>query len=106
MGFENLIEYRDLFPVTRTLIYLNHAAVAPLSTRAAAAIAALAADVLENGSLHYDRWNADLRPGAYRRRAAGQRRSGRNRAHEKHLGRNRDHRDGARLAPRRPHRRI
>jgi cysteine desulfurase / selenocysteine lyase len=57
VGFKNLMEYRDLFPVTRSLVYLNHAAVAPLSTRAASAISALAADVLENGSLNYDRWN-------------------------------------------------
>jgi cysteine desulfurase / selenocysteine lyase len=56
MGFKNLAPYRDLFPVTKKLIYLNHAAVSPLSTRAAAAIASLADDVLQNGSFHYDRW--------------------------------------------------
>lgn len=40
MGFtENeLTEYRSLFPVTRHLIYLNHASTSPLSTRAEEAI--------------------------------------------------------------------
>jgi cysteine desulfurase/selenocysteine lyase len=68
MGFEKLIdqqtapaieiwrEYRDQFPVTRNLIYLNHAAVAPLSRRAAAAMQNLAQDVLDYGSLNYDQW--------------------------------------------------
>jgi selenocysteine lyase/cysteine desulfurase len=38
------------------LTYLNHAAVAPLGKRAAEAMAALAADVCQFGSLHYDQW--------------------------------------------------
>ncbi|HLH37637.1 MAG TPA: aminotransferase class V-fold PLP-dependent enzyme [Bryobacteraceae bacterium] len=57
MGFKNLMDYRDLFPVTKSLIYLNHAAVAPLSLRAASAMESLARDVLENGSFHYEQWN-------------------------------------------------
>ena len=67
MGFELIEEeqsasaplwrrYREQFPVTRRLIYLNHAAVAPLSRKAAEAMQALAGDALEFGSLHYDRW--------------------------------------------------
>jgi selenocysteine lyase/cysteine desulfurase len=44
------------FPVTANLTYLNHAAVAPLGKRAAEAMAALAADVCQFGSLHYDQW--------------------------------------------------
>lgn len=56
MGFENLMRYRDCFPVTKNLIYLNHAAVAPLSRPAAEAMKWLAEDALEFGSLHYDRW--------------------------------------------------
>src|SRR5712692_8350793 len=56
MGFENLMIYRDQFPVTERLIYLNHAAVAPLPRRAAEAMQSLAADALEYGSLHYDQW--------------------------------------------------
>jgi selenocysteine lyase/cysteine desulfurase len=48
--------YRDEFPVTRELIYLNHAAVAPLCRPAAEAMKALADDACLYGSLHYDRW--------------------------------------------------
>jgi len=48
--------YREEFPVTRNLIYLNHAAVAPLSRRTAEAMKRLADDVCDFGSLHYDTW--------------------------------------------------
>jgi cysteine desulfurase / selenocysteine lyase len=48
--------YRDEFPVSRELIYLNHAAVAPLSRPAATAMKNLADDVCRHGSLHYDKW--------------------------------------------------
>ncbi len=48
--------YRDEFPVTKELIYLNHAAVAPLCRRAAEAIRWLADDSCRFGSLHYDKW--------------------------------------------------
>ncbi len=50
--------WRAEFPVTARLTYLNHAAVAPLSRRAAEAMQNLAQDALEFGSLHYDRWLA------------------------------------------------
>jgi selenocysteine lyase/cysteine desulfurase len=50
--------YRDQFPVCEHLLYLNHAAVAPLSRRAAEAMQHLAQDCLEFGSLHYDQWLA------------------------------------------------
>ncbi len=64
MGFEETIataeplwrQYRDEFPVTQNLIYLNHAAVAPLPRRTAVAMQTLAQDALDFGSLHYDRW--------------------------------------------------
>ncbi|HTU44738.1 MAG TPA: aminotransferase class V-fold PLP-dependent enzyme [Bryobacteraceae bacterium] len=65
MGYEKLADaveetlqtrYRDEFPVTSELIYLNHAAVAPLCRRASEAIKHLADDVCRYGSLHYDRW--------------------------------------------------
>jgi cysteine desulfurase / selenocysteine lyase len=49
-------EYRDEFPITQNLIYLNHAGVAPLPRRAAKAMQGLAEDALQFGSLHYDRW--------------------------------------------------
>ena len=50
--------YCEEFPVRRNLIYLNHAAVAPLSRRAAAAMQRLAEDCRDHGSLHYDQWLA------------------------------------------------
>ncbi|HEY6329229.1 MAG TPA: aminotransferase class V-fold PLP-dependent enzyme [Blastocatellia bacterium] len=48
--------YRDQFPVTERLIYLNHAAVAPLPRPAARAMQGLAQDALDFGSFHYDQW--------------------------------------------------
>ena len=49
-------KYRAEFPVTGELIYLNHAAVAPLCRAAADAMKALADDACLFGSLHYDKW--------------------------------------------------
>jgi len=51
-------QYADQFPVRERLIYLNHAAVAPLCKPAAEAMKHLADDCLQFGSLHYDRWLA------------------------------------------------
>ena len=56
MGFENLSRYRDHFPAAENLIYLNHAAVAPLSRASAEAMRAFADDAFRYGSFHYDRW--------------------------------------------------
>ena len=50
--------YADRFPVRNHLIYLNHAAVAPLAKPAADAMKQLADDCLEFGNLHRDRWLA------------------------------------------------
>lgn len=50
------VRHRDQFPVTNNLIYLNHAAVAPLCKPAADAMRALADDAEVWGSFHYDRW--------------------------------------------------
>ena len=50
--------YADQFPVRERLVYLNHAAVAPLCRPAADAMKALADDCLAFGSLHYDQWMA------------------------------------------------
>ncbi|PWU08624.1 MAG: aminotransferase [Terriglobia bacterium] len=50
--------YAEQFPVRERLVYLNHAAVAPLCRPAAEAMKALADDCLQFGSLHYDRWMA------------------------------------------------
>jgi cysteine desulfurase / selenocysteine lyase len=51
-------KYRDEFPVREKLLYMNHAAVAPLSRRAAEAMQGLAQQALEYGSLHYVDWMA------------------------------------------------
>lgn len=66
MGFENVAKlapgedlhtrYRHEFPVTENLIYLNHAAVAPLCRRSAEAMKGLADEACAHGSLHYDKW--------------------------------------------------
>jgi selenocysteine lyase/cysteine desulfurase len=48
--------YADQFRVRRNLIYLNHAAVAPLALPAATAMQNLADDCTRFGSLHYDQW--------------------------------------------------
>lgn len=48
--------WRKEFPVTENLVYLNHAAVAPLPRRAAEAMKAMAEDGCLYGSLHYDKW--------------------------------------------------
>jgi cysteine desulfurase/selenocysteine lyase len=49
-------QYREQFPVTKNLVYLNHAAVAPLSRRVAEAMQWLAQDALDFGSEHYRQW--------------------------------------------------
>ena len=49
-------QYRREFPVTERLVYLNHAAVAPLPRCSAQAMQAFAEDALQYGSLHYDEW--------------------------------------------------
>jgi selenocysteine lyase/cysteine desulfurase len=46
---------RSFFPVTRTLAYLNHAGVAPISTRVAEALARYAAEASERGAFDYRR---------------------------------------------------
>jgi cysteine desulfurase/selenocysteine lyase len=64
MGYESFTspvsdlwaEYRYQFPVTENLVYLNHAAVAPLCRPAADAMKHLADDALLYGSYHYDQW--------------------------------------------------
>lgn len=45
---------RSWFPVTREIVYLNHAGVAPISTRAAEALARYAAEATAQGAFRYD----------------------------------------------------
>lgn len=47
---------RDLFPVARNLVYFNHAALGPLSTRACEAMEGHARDQREFGALHWREW--------------------------------------------------
>ena len=49
-------KYREQFPVTERLVYLNHAGIAPLCRRSAEAMRSLAQDALEFGSEHYQKW--------------------------------------------------
>ena len=51
--------FRDLFPVTKNLIYFNHAAVGPLSVRAYEAMERFARDQREFGALHWREWCAE-----------------------------------------------
>jgi selenocysteine lyase/cysteine desulfurase len=50
---------REHFPVTRSLVYFNHAAVGPLSVRAYEAMEWHARDQRENGALHWRQWYAE-----------------------------------------------
>jgi len=50
---------RDLFPVTANLVYMNCAAVGPLSVPAAEAMIAHATDQREYGALHWREWYAE-----------------------------------------------
>jgi selenocysteine lyase/cysteine desulfurase len=45
---------RSFFPVCRELVYLNHAGVAPISTRAAEALARYAGEATHRGAFDYD----------------------------------------------------
>ena len=51
-----LEEYRLQFPITKSLIWLNHAATAPLVKCAADAMIRLAEQQRDYSSLHYDEW--------------------------------------------------
>jgi len=50
---------RDLFPVTRNLVYFNHAAVGPLSTVAYDAMEGFVRDQRDFGALHWRAWYAE-----------------------------------------------
>ncbi|HEX2834347.1 MAG TPA: aminotransferase class V-fold PLP-dependent enzyme [Thermoanaerobaculia bacterium] len=51
--------HRDLFPITKNLIYFNHAAVGPLSVRACEAMEKHARDQRDFGALHWRDWYAE-----------------------------------------------
>ncbi|MGD8237694.1 MAG: aminotransferase class V-fold PLP-dependent enzyme, partial [Armatimonadota bacterium] len=50
---------RQEFPVTDSLIHLNHAGVSPISRRCAEAIEAHTEDALQHGTLHSGEWKRD-----------------------------------------------
>lgn len=52
----DLEQCRAEFPVTQSCIYMNHAAVAPVSRRVRKAMVGLLEDVHYFGSAHWDRW--------------------------------------------------
>jgi cysteine desulfurase/selenocysteine lyase len=56
MVYDNFSGLRAQFPVTESLIYLNHAAVAPLVRPAAEAMKRFSDDAMLYGSLHYPEW--------------------------------------------------
>src|SRR5271170_2178225 len=56
MGYDNFSDLRAQSPVTESLIYLNHAAVAPLVRPAAEAMKRFAEDGMLYGSEHYQTW--------------------------------------------------
>ncbi len=47
-----LDRYRDLFPVTRELVYMNHAAIAPINTRVSDAVRAYLDELARFGGIH------------------------------------------------------
>ena len=51
-------ELRELFPITHSFNYLNHAAVSPPPTPTIAAVESQLRDITANGSLHYREWVA------------------------------------------------
>lgn len=64
-----LAEYRDLFPITRTCHYLNHAAVSPTSTRVRDAVNAWMDDLTLHGMTNVADWvrrERDIRASAAR----------------------------------------
>jgi cysteine desulfurase / selenocysteine lyase len=50
---------RDLFPVTKNVVYFNHAAVGPLSVRAYEAMETFIRDQRDFGALHWKDWYAE-----------------------------------------------
>jgi len=55
----NKASVREMFPVTRNVVYFNHAAVGPLSVRATAAMEGHARDQRDFGALHWRAWYAE-----------------------------------------------
>ncbi|MFN0088449.1 MAG: aminotransferase class V-fold PLP-dependent enzyme, partial [Blastocatellia bacterium] len=54
-------EIRDLFPVTRNCVYLNHAAVCPISVPVHERMERHLRDLRDHGAVNYRDWLADVR---------------------------------------------
>jgi selenocysteine lyase/cysteine desulfurase len=54
------VNFRELFPITQHLVYLNHAAVGPLSIRSHEAMTRHATDQRDFGALHWRAWYAEI----------------------------------------------
>jgi len=54
-------DLRKLFPVTERYVYLNHAAVAPISLRVYQRMQEHARDQLEHGIVNYDQWSTTIK---------------------------------------------
>jgi cysteine desulfurase/selenocysteine lyase len=49
-------EIRELFPVTKEYVYLNHAAVCPISLPVAERMLECTSDLLNHGFVHFEKW--------------------------------------------------
>lgn len=49
-------EIRELFPITKNYVYLNHAAVSPYSTKVTQALEWIVNDITNNGSVNWHSW--------------------------------------------------
>src|SRR5215470_14102212 len=54
-------EIRKLFPITQNYVYLNHAAVCPISIPVYERMRRHARDLLENGAVHFREWGASVK---------------------------------------------
>lgn len=60
MNPQEVEQLRDRFPVTRNWIYMNHAAVSPLSSDMASAMTRRVEELAADGAVHYRRWMDDV----------------------------------------------
>lgn len=54
-------EIRELFPVTKNYVYLNHAAVCPISLPVYERMEKHARDLMENGAANFREWLAAVK---------------------------------------------
>src|SRR5262249_61798354 len=54
-------EIRKLFPITQNYVYLNHAAVCPISAPVYERMQRHTRDLLENGAVHFREWGVAVK---------------------------------------------